>query len=554
MSVLDTKFSGGHLCPFIETNEKYIMQGQVYGKEDMKFEFMNFIPVDTVNTDHALSLLRRCGSVRDALANYDWANAGTNGDMYIVDNNDPTITYCFVDSHAEVDSTNVGKSRAIKIQTKDGFTKKIWDTQVSSNLGTPYIRNLRYNFFEVIGQSDDYVFVNIARSHYDIDYYMHRQNNHIIMRIDKNTGKFASVFDYDTHGGNRHYYGMTIKKIYDDDNCFVFSAYAGSDNGGTQNNVAAGQCVVFLYDKKNNSRVELGKLPMPTTKRGNSIYTSQGFMLNDELCFYQYSSISNPEVRLVKIDLIARKISSTNTVQTFNGKITKLPDSTITDPTQTSALCVNLFVKEYEGKKYLNILAYSTRGAVSSTYFNRITTFLIDDNTGDLIAQDYCDPFNDTAIRGFIEMVDENLLLVTNRIATKVLRFDTIKGKYVEIQVIDIPTLLIGCDSKNNIWITDTSKKIHKFSVELPVDVQLSFENDSIDYKGTDIDTNILLEAYNYMNERVSVKLELTIKGPMTFTDGSKSMTITSSKIEQIKIPTIVKGSGIISVFPKIIL
>ena len=554
MSVLNTRFNG-YLAPLIETNEKYIIQGQVYGKDDMKFEFMNFIPVDTLNTGHAPALIRRCSAVSNTLTDYDWCNTSSNGDMYIVDCNDPAITYALVDSAYETSSTNGGSGKAVKFKTENGVTEKIWDSKVIftglSSGGYPYY--LRSWFYEVLGQNDSYIFVTVTRSNYDSNYRTNRQNVQMVLRINKSTGKFETVFDYNTYSIAYHFYGVSIKKIYDDENRFIYSVYAGANNTYAFNNVGAGQCAVYLYDKVNNSNVSLGTLDA-SSAAGNMIYTSQGFMLNNELHFYQYTNVKNPEIRLVKIDMINKTIESKNTTQTFNNKITTLPSTTITDAVQLSALTVNLFIKELDGKKYLNVMAYSTRGEINAPEFNKITTFLIDETNGDLIAQGYCDPFSSKSIRGFVEMIDENLILVTNRIATKVLRFDTIKGQFVEIQIIDISNNAIGCDSKNNIWIIDSSNATHKFSVELPVDVQLSFEKDSIDYTGVNEDNNLILEAYNYKNERIAVRLELTIKGPMTFEDGSKSMRISSSRTEKIKIPTVVKGSGIISVYPKVLL
>lgn len=554
MTVLSTNFNG-NLAPLIETNERYIMQGQVYGKDDMKFEFMNFLPVNTTNSFHMPSLIRRCTSIRDDAASYDWHSSKSRGDMYIVDNNDPTVSYCIVDSNAQSD--HVSRNRIIKIKTENGITKKIWDSNFKCPLQDHNVDAISYTAVEILGQSDKYIIICFARSSRQNAQNVPRYNQHIIKKFDKVTGSYSDVFDYDDdrHVTASAMYGTAIKKIYETKSDIYFYFFNGFSNTITIDGVAVGQSAVYRYDKTSDTKHKLGTIDASSTKTGNTLFSSQGFMEDVYIYFYAYSNITNPEMRLIKIDTTTQSIATKTVVTTFNSNIDSLPRSNSSNAEHHSKIVTELFIKECNGKKYLNVIGYSTRAKASDDYLNRITTFLIDEsNEYDLIAQDYCDPFSNTAIRGFIEMIDENLLLITNRNAAKVLRFDNIKGKYVEIQIINIPNNSIGCDSKNNIWITDISNTLHKFTVELPVDVQLSFEKEAIDYKGTDIDTNILLEAYNYMNERVSVKLELTIKGPMTFTDGSKSMTITSSKFEQIKIPTIVKGSGIISVFPKIIL
>lgn len=550
MSVLNRMISGT-LAPLIETNERYIMQGQVYDKETLKFEFMNFLPQDQSTCLHKPALVRRCTSIYDTLTDFDWHTQRTRGDMYIVDNNDPTITYAFLDTHIQ-SSVPVIYNKVIKISTQNDISNIIWAKTGTSSLSGGYgVVGHSATFVEIIGQSDNYIFVVINRSHKDGSNARSLIDNHVIKKIDKSTGDWSDIYEYNTC--NQWYvYGIMIRKIYDDSNCFVFSVYDSAQNTTAINTISPSVLAIYKYNKKDNTLVLLDKVApdagAPIT--GYNVYTSQGFMLNSKLCFYYYTNLTDPKVKLVTVDIVTNTITNSVVLTTFNDKVKSYPIVS----TPNNAMVAELFLKQYGGKTYLNIIGYSTRGAVSEKYFNRITTFLVDDATGNLIAQGYCDPFNNTAIRGFVECIDERLLLVTNRTAVKVLRFDTVNGVFVEMQTIDIPNNTIGCDSKDNVWINDTNNTLHKFTIELPTKVNLTFDDPGFDYQGITIDSNMSLVAYNYLNERAEVKLQLTIKGPMTFADGSKTLNIASSKTETIKIPIKVIGSGVISVFPKILI
>lgn len=556
MSVFKTNFNGT-LAPLIETNERYILKGQVYDKDTMKFEFMNFIPTDTDSTINMPSVLRRTTSVEDAFTNYDWHNKKTRGDMYIVDNNDPNITYAIVDS-SSLKSNVQSSTRIIKFKTVNEVTEKIWDVSFEMSTWTYGLSSISTTAFEIFGQDDTDIIVAFNTSSYQSYNGAARYNQHIVKRFNKTSGEYKDVlfYDVDRDVTSAVMHGNTVNKIYETDKEIYFYFFNGYNNYVNILNALVGTAQVYKYDKLTKATNIIGTLDKDTVANaaGNTIYSSKGIKKDNEIWFYQYTNGVDPSIRLVKIDTITNTIAHSNVITTFSKSIPYLPKYKSTDLTDMARISIDLMLKEIDGKYYLNIYGYSTMAATDGGDLNKISTFLVDESNGDLIAQDVCDPFNCTSIRGVVECVDEDLLLITNREATKVLRFDTQQRKYIEMQTINIPSYSVGCDSKNNIWLSDAISGLHKFTIELPVEVQVKFEQESVDYVGKDIDTNIILESYNYKNERVATKLELTIKGPMTFDDGTKVKTISSSKTEAVKIPTTITGSGIISVFPKIIL
>ena len=134
----------------------------------------------------------------------------------------------------------------------------------------------------------------------------------------------------------------------------------------------------------------------------------------------------------------------------------------------------------------------------------------------------------------------------------KVLQFNVTAGKYDEIQIIDISNHGIGCDTQNNIWIMDTAWRLHKHSVDLPTKIDIQFEEADYDYMGTPIKSKLLVQAVNYLNRKVNIKLELTLRGPALFDNDTKVIEVTTSSTGILEVPITISGSGSISVYPKL--
>ena len=161
MSSFKNRFS--NLPAIIEIADRYIINGQPYKKTTMEAEYLNFAPASCTSDHNLPSLLRRSYSVRKASANYDWHNRSARGDMYIVDNIDPTITYVIVDSSDMVDTMTKGRTSIYKYQTVNEITSLKWKGSPTT-LMSNYADGCFITAHEILGQDDNYVYVTFMYS------------------------------------------------------------------------------------------------------------------------------------------------------------------------------------------------------------------------------------------------------------------------------------------------------------------------------------------------------------------------------------------------------
>ena len=111
------------------------------------------------------------------------------------------------------------------------------------------------------------------------------------------------------------------------------------------------------------------------------MYASSGIRKVNEIWLYKITDPMDTKIRLIKINMATDKITSDISIATFNDKIPAFPKSKTNVVFDHGAMSKELFIKEYAGRKYLNIIGHATYARVDDNEFNRITTFLIDENT-----------------------------------------------------------------------------------------------------------------------------------------------------------------------------
>jgi len=110
----------------------------------------------------------------------------------------------------------------------------------------------------------------------------------------------------------------------------------------------------------------------------------------------------------------------------------------------------------------------------------------------------------------------------------------------------------IGRDSLDRIWYTtktsdstESYPDINLLSPTLPVSVNITPENNSYAYGGSDITTYINVSALNASGARIATNVRLVIEGSsMTFTDGSTTKTVTTLTSGDLQVGTTVTGAG----------
>jgi hypothetical protein len=129
------------------------------------------------------------------------------------------------------------------------------------------------------------------------------------------------------------------------------------------------------------------------------------------------------------------------------------------------------------------------------------------------------------------------------------------QGKYRN----NIRTRGYGVDSLNRLWLTSRNSTVgrvtvHLISESIPSTVNISlqdYDTTGVDdtkyiYSGTDINTNLKVDVYNSLDERLATEITLTITGDtMRFATGDYyTKTITTSSAATTNVAVVITGAG----------
>ena len=111
----------------------------------------------------------------------------------------------------------------------------------------------------------------------------------------------------------------------------------------------------------------------------------------------------------------------------------------------------------------------------------------------------------------------------------------------------------IGIDLQDNVWVINTAYEVDMYSLTIPTKVNILFEKGSYQYQGSDINSYLSIEAYNYNGNNVEVDLELTLRGNAIFSaTGNKTCNINTGTNGEKQVPIKVTGPGTLSVYTKV--
>lgn len=114
----------------------------------------------------------------------------------------------------------------------------------------------------------------------------------------------------------------------------------------------------------------------------------------------------------------------------------------------------------------------------------------------------------------------------------------------------------IGVDSQNRLWVTTRNPNlgrvdIHMFKENMPVRVDVALSNSlpgtttRYVYQGTAISTNLVVNAYDFYNNRVASTVTLTANSRnMLFTNNTAVVQVTTSSSGSVSVPVTIVGPG----------
>lgn len=511
--ILDSTSYNGSVQKIVELTNGYIINGQLYNKSNLAPKALKFFK--TFGDTAQLSMNKKLNIKQST-----WGPTYKNDKpTLITDTFDPQITYAF--------STNTIKNIVIlhKFRETSEDTKLIMDMTYTGNPGAGA-------FPQAYAGQDEYYL-----------YYIFQTNTtsgtgHFV-RINKKTLELQSILNFSS-------YNATGGRILKENTTFIFFGYQRY----------FGDISLYRYNKQTNV-VEAITVP---NKRGKSYFGA----LMSEVIFdtpdvgYAYAIHQDATVGTMFINKYSFDFSKTvlGEIVTLN----EVPTITWTGFSSLPVLAQNatsiydsFIVQANDGKKVLVVALYETAASSTTTDagFHGFYSFEIAP-TG-LTALGFT-PISTTSTRGFICTTNKKVLVATTDSSIYFLNFDESAKKYIIANQIDALPMHVGIDQSENIWYTNTAEEVEMVSLSVPTNVSVNFEKQGYKYEGIDIPTYIQIDAKNYQGNRVSVKLELTIRGNAVFeTNSTKIIQELTDVSAPKRINIIVKGSGGITIYPKLI-
>ena len=215
---------------------------------------------------------------------------------------------------------------------------------------------------------------------------------------------------------------------------------------------------------------------------------------------------------------------------------------------------IRMFISEFDGVKYLNVVSYLSNSAVN-TYVDTqgIYTFKIDSETQ--LTFTGMNPIDKLKqVNGFIYDASKEHVIVSKLNTFQVLKFSKESLTYETANYEVAGCYSVGLDELQRIWYIKTDNSVHMVNLEDAQSVNIEFEKEYYNYSGSSISTFITFSALNYLDQEFKGTFELVIDGPAVFTENETS-TITIDYIGEgaQQVALTITGASPITIYPKFI-
>ena len=216
------------------------------------------------------------------------------------------------------------------------------------------------------------------------------------------------------------------------------------------------------------------------------------------------------------------------------------------------------FFTEANGMKFIN---FANQGLSTTNWGNdfdksHITTFKINETNKELALTGQCQLSNAPEISKALAINSKaNRVIGMSGSNTFILDFDSTLGHFVPIKYFAYASWSCGFDMNDNVWILNKNMELVKFNDAIPERIEIAFEDNNLEYTGNDINTNVIIESFNFLGDRLASKIALEIKGNAAFDDsGSNEIIVNTINSDAITVPITINGSGVIVIYPALIL
>lgn len=212
------------------------------------------------------------------------------------------------------------------------------------------------------------------------------------------------------------------------------------------------------------------------------------------------------------------------------------------------------FVTVKNGVKFLNVVSYGlsqTEWNTAEAPKSHITTFRIDEATKKLILTAQMPLSNSLSVaKGFALNSTNTRLIGSSQSNIFILDFDE-NGKFIPIKYFAYDAWSCGFDKDDSMYILTKNMELLKLNDLTPEKINIEFDSSNLEYVGSPINTSFNIDALSFINQRLAVKVLLTINGNAIFdANGSNQLEINTITDKQINVPITINGPGMVLVYP----
>lgn len=212
-----------------------------------------------------------------------------------------------------------------------------------------------------------------------------------------------------------------------------------------------------------------------------------------------------------------------------------------------------------EGTKYITFIPSRYGSATTNSTGNFAWQTYSIDATDDTILTSHSNYSNATvSVSDWMPIGEYTDRLVSIRAANKYLdfwQFNTSTGWNIT-GTYEVATDFVGIDNYSRVWASSTDPTreayslVHLITPTLPLNFSITTPGTTFNYTGSNVSSNVTINAYNYLGSRIATPVTLTINGNnIVFTSsGTTSLTVNTSASADVTVPITIYGPGFGSV------
>jgi len=220
--------------------------------------------------------------------------------------------------------------------------------------------------------------------------------------------------------------------------------------------------------------------------------------------------------------------------------------SVVVKPTQTGEGITNLESWAIEGTTNYICMLPTEHDQYSSESLATFRLYVYAIDAGDknnLIFKNYID--TDVRAWGVFQVQDDwKKIAIVHNAGLKFYTWNAGTETYDVVQDLAYGIESVMRDANDRIWIRTSDGSVHMISATSPTRVEVTMENATYNYQGSNIATYANVSAYDIDNARIVANVQIVLEGSIYFTDNSQNKTITTSASGETQVDMVIKGSS----------